>query len=279
MISGKGKKMNYTDNELTGFFDAVESLKKYRRADLIDNSGRDLLKELYTDLLPNDYILKKSLKENTTFLIGRKGTGKSTIFLRLEQELRSIKGYLPCYLDVKTLYESSQVSVGSNKTLENLFDKETLDKYLIERSFIQIILVKIVDEVTKKFNSNTNKLLKAIGFSKVEEVKEKLAELKINIKDNQYLEDIELPLLQTIVSSKTTSISKEKEKILNTPDFELSTGVSSEGSLSGAIKVNGGNKNTSIDAEMEEREDIFSSVFIKVFQVREIILGIKELQQ
>ncbi len=80
--------MPYSQKEIDGFFEAVESLKKYRRADLIDERGRNLLKELYTDLLPNDHILKKSLKENTTFLIGRKGTGKSTIFLRLEQELR-----------------------------------------------------------------------------------------------------------------------------------------------------------------------------------------------
>ncbi|UYW01894.1 hypothetical protein K5I29_02970 [Flavobacterium agricola] len=66
----------YTEKQLNGFFDAVESLKKYRRADLEDDRGRNILKELYTDLLPNDYILKKSLKENTTFLIGRKGVNR-----------------------------------------------------------------------------------------------------------------------------------------------------------------------------------------------------------
>jgi predicted AAA+ superfamily ATPase len=107
--------MEYNEKEKDGFFDAVESLKKYRRADLIDQRGRSLLKELYTDLLPNDYILKKSLKENTTFLIGRKGTGKSTIFLRLEQELREKTGYLPCYMDVKTIYESSQTKLSRIK--------------------------------------------------------------------------------------------------------------------------------------------------------------------
>lgn len=77
-----------SQKEKENFFNAVESLKKYRRADLLDEKGRSLLEELYTDLLPSEHILKKSTKENTTFLVGRKGTGKSTIFLRIEQELR-----------------------------------------------------------------------------------------------------------------------------------------------------------------------------------------------
>ena len=80
--------MSFTDEQKDGFFEAVESMKKYRRADLIDEKGRSLLEKLYTDLLPNELVLKKALLNNTTFFIGRKGTGKSTIFLRLEQELR-----------------------------------------------------------------------------------------------------------------------------------------------------------------------------------------------
>ena len=104
--------MPYSETQLEGFFEAVESLKKYRRADLIDNKGRDLLKELYTDLLPNDYILKKTLKENTTFLVGRKGTGKSTIFLRLEQELKT-KNHLE-------LPRIAEPQLNENNTLELL---------------------------------------------------------------------------------------------------------------------------------------------------------------
>ncbi len=141
--------MPYSETQLKGFFEAVESLKKYRRADLIDNKGRDLLKELYTDLLPNDYILKKTLKENTTFLVGRKGTGKSTIFLRLEQELKTKKEYLPCYLDVKTIYESSQTVLSSTQELETLLDPKLLEKYLVERAFIQTVLTTILNEILK----------------------------------------------------------------------------------------------------------------------------------
>ncbi len=61
--------MIFTQEDKDGFFNAIESLKRYRRADLIDEEGRSLLKELYTDLLPNEHILKKTLKDNTTFLV------------------------------------------------------------------------------------------------------------------------------------------------------------------------------------------------------------------
>ena len=267
--------MPYSETQLEGFFEAVESLKKYRRADLIDNKGRDLLKELYTDLLPNDYILKKTLKENTTFLVGRKGTGKSTIFLRLEQELKTKKEYLPCYLDVKTIYESSQTVLSSTQELETLLDSKLLEKYLVERAFIQTVLTTILNEISNKFNSNTEKLLKAIGLSKVEEVKEKISELKHNIENNNYLKKIELPILQTINSKKTTINEENDEVASSIKGAELSAETTEEG-IKASFKTNSGIEQKNNNKTTTENEDIFSNVFLKVFQIKEVILGIKE---
>ena len=68
-------------------------------------------------------------QENFSLLeLGSKGTGKSTIFLRLEQELKTKKEYLPCYLDVKTIYESSQTVLSSTQELETLLDSKLLEK-------------------------------------------------------------------------------------------------------------------------------------------------------
>ena len=267
--------MPYSETQLEGFFEAVESLKKYRRADLIDKKGRDLLKELYTDLLPNDYILKKTLKENTTFLVGRKGTGKSTIFLRLEQELKTKKEYLPCYLDVKTIYESSQTVLSSTQELEALLDSKLLEKYLVERAFIQTVLTTILNEISNKFNSNTEKLLKAIGLSKVEEVKEKISELKHNIENNNYLKKIELPILQTINSKKTTINEENDEVASSIKGAELSAETTAEG-IKASFKTNSGIEQKNNNKTTTENEDIFSNVFLKVFQIKEVILGIKE---
>jgi hypothetical protein len=267
--------MSYNEKEKDGFFDAVESLKKYRRADLIDEKGRNLLKELYTDLLPNDYILKKSLKENTTFLIGRKGTGKSTIFLRLEQELREKKGYLPCYMDVKTIYESSQTKLSRIKEVENLLSADIIEKYLIERSFIQSVLSTIIAEVTKKFDSNIDKLLEIIGVTQVEAVKEKLFELKNNVEDNHYLEKIEIPILQTINFKKKKSNDESLDKSAGLKGAKIEGGISLEG-INAGISTESGIEWNKINKKTTENEEDFSSVFLKVFQIKEIISGIKE---
>jgi predicted transcriptional regulator len=267
--------MEYTQKQMNGFFEAVESLKKYRRADLIDEKGRNLLKELYTDLLPNDFILQKSLKENTTFLIGRKGTGKSTIFLRLEQELREKKGYLPCYLDVKTIYEASQTRLSKISEIENLLPADIVEKYLIERSFIQSILSAIIAEVTKKFDSKTDKLLELLGVTKVESVKEKLAELKNNLEDNKYLEKIEIPILQTINIGKKESLEKTKERNTSLKGLEVKAGIDKDG-LTGGVKTDSGIEWKKKDSSTNENEQNFSNVFLKVFQIKELIVGIKE---
>src|SRR3982751_1629295 len=90
-----------------GFLEAVNSLKLYRRAELVDEKGRALIQDLYIDPLPNDHILKTVLHTNSTFLIGRKGTGKSTIFQRAQSELDKNKNITWAYIDIKSLYESS----------------------------------------------------------------------------------------------------------------------------------------------------------------------------
>ncbi|WP_372933429.1 hypothetical protein [Mariniphaga sediminis] len=267
--------MGYTETQLNGFFEAVESLKKYRRADLIDDTGRNLLKELYTDLLPNDFILKKSLKENTTFLIGRKGTGKSTIFLRLEQELRERKGYLPCYLDVKTIYESSQTKLSRIKGVEELLPPDIVEKYLIERSFIQTVLSTIIDEVSKKFNSRIDRLLEVIGITRVEEVKENLAELKNNIEDNKYLEKIEIPILQTITQKDRDTSEDSNEKSKGLKGFGVNVGLKPN-EISGGLKTDSGFEWKKNHKTINEHEDVFSSVLLQVFQIKKIITGIKE---
>jgi predicted AAA+ superfamily ATPase len=77
----------FTQEDKDNFYNAIESLKKYRRADLLDEKGKNLLEILYTDLLPNDHILKKSIRENTIFLIGRKGTGKSSIWRKFSDSV------------------------------------------------------------------------------------------------------------------------------------------------------------------------------------------------
>jgi len=138
--------MSYSKADKDKFFEAVDSLKKYRRAEITDEAGRDLVDTLYTDLLPNEQVLKACLTDNTTFLIGRKGTGKSTIFLKLQREYRKKNNILSCYIDAKTVFESSQTDfIGIGYLNETISDSE-LNRYILERNFIQSVLRSLIEE-------------------------------------------------------------------------------------------------------------------------------------
>lgn len=67
---------------LEKFSKIAESLRQYRRAELKDfepeTNGKPV-DQLYVDPLPGEAVLKSVLSGNTTFLLGRKGTGKSTV--------------------------------------------------------------------------------------------------------------------------------------------------------------------------------------------------------
>lgn len=266
--------MILTEQQKAGFFEAVESMKKYRRADLIDEKGRSLLEKLYIDLLPNELILKKALLNNTTFFIGRKGTGKSTIFLRLEQELRKKENHISCYLDVKTIFEKSQSQYISIEKLKEFIPDGLLQKYLIERTFIQNTLMAIHDELDKKYNSLGDRLAKIFITTGPEAVKERIEELHQKITDNKTLENIEVPLLKTIATKFEKSNENFKEKKTKLGGLELSGGKKSD-CINGGIKTDTGIIWKKSDKESSELENEFSTVFLQVFQIKEIIKEIK----
>ncbi|KUJ54898.1 hypothetical protein [Chryseobacterium aquaticum] len=268
--------MTFTSEQKDGFFEAVESMKKYRRADLIDEKGRSLLEKLYTDPLPNELVLKKALLNNTTFFIGRKGTGKSTIFLRLEQELRKKENYLSCYLDVKTIYEKSQSQYHTIAKVKEVIPEELFNKYLIERTFIQNTLIAIQEELNKKYNSLGDKIAGIFVTTKPEAVKERIDELLQRISDNKTLENIEIPLLRSI-ASKTKNINEDfKEKETKIGGLEVTGGLKTDG-IEGGIKTDSGMSWKKGNKDISEIESEFSTVLLQVFQIKEIINEIKSI--
>ncbi len=119
----------FTTEELDRFAEAIQSLKLYRRAELESAQGEDLIEKLYVDPLPHDHVHKLLRRTNTTFLIGRKGTGKSTVFLRAQKSLLNDKDVVSTYVDIKTVFESSQVdpaSVAALMKVEGALPEEAL---------------------------------------------------------------------------------------------------------------------------------------------------------
>lgn len=265
----------FTQDDKDNFFNAIESLKKYRRADLLDEKGRNLLEILYTDLLPSEHILKKSIKENTTFLIGRKGTGKSTIFLRIEQELRKKDTFLPCYLDVKTIYESAQTEYLSFDYLSDYLPEKIIRKYLIERSFLQSILKRIADEIDLRYDNWYEKLKQLLGNTKAEETKEKIKALKIRIEDNEILKEIEIPIIKNITQRK--KIINENNASTTTETNDSISGCIDATGLGGKINLGDGTKESEGSKNSTEIEGNFSSIFLQVFQIKTFIEELKEI--
>lgn len=257
----------YSTKDKENFLHAVESLKKYRRSELIDDEGKNLLEKLYTDLLPEEYILKKCLKENTTYLVGRKGTGKSTIFLRIEQELRKKDGVLPCYVDVKTVYESSQAEFMNSSYLEEYLEPQLLKKYLIERNFLQNVLQQLIKEIEIECDNFFEKIKSSIVGTKNDLVLLKLKGLKNKIENNEHLKEIEIPIIKKI-SAKEYSANKYNQESSKSASLRgNTTGVSA--SLKAGLLAS--------HASEDQLENSFSSIFLQVFQIKNFITEVREV--
>jgi len=125
---------------------AFKSLIKSGRPDINDEDNNSLIPRLYVDLYENDYFLKQVLDDNHTLLRGRKGTGKSTIFLRAEAELEKNKSNLAIYINLQTCYEEIK---SSNSDSEN----DALTRYFTYKNF----LTEILKSIQKRFSSKIAK--------------------------------------------------------------------------------------------------------------------------
>lgn len=144
--------------DLVGFRTAVESLKLCRRAELLDpEDGEALIEQLYVDPLPHDDVFQTAIRPNTTFLIGRKGTGKSTVFQRLQHELRKGKSSSSAYLDIKTIYESSQPDQAMINRLDshpNAMSRDSIEKFYLYKAFLKSTIVQIQEELKRRIDSS-----------------------------------------------------------------------------------------------------------------------------
>lgn len=261
----------YTVREKNGFQEVSESLKKYRRADLTDQNGKSILDQLYVDLLAGNVILNKCLLDNTTFLIGRKGTGKSTLFLKLENEYRKKSNYLPCYVDVKTVFESSRAVAINQQYLSEYLDGNQLEKYLMGRCFIQSVLKQIYTEIDKQKYSVIEKLRGLLSGNTVSAIKEKVSQLIERIEDNDALKQIEIPILQQVKNKKIKSDKNSEQRNQRGAASFTTSFAESEISVNGEVEV-GGLTEIAISGEEE-----LTSIYLKVFEIKRVINDIKEV--
>ena len=93
-------------------------------------------------------MLHSVLSSNTTFLLGRKGTGKSTIFARAQNALRERTDVLTTYVDVKSLYDVVDVNdipVRAANSVE--IDAGIYTAHMLRKAFLGKALAELLKEI------------------------------------------------------------------------------------------------------------------------------------
>ncbi|MDR9426079.1 MAG: hypothetical protein RI567_12450 [Marinobacter sp.] len=263
---------------LERFSKISESLRQYRRAELKDfegDIGAKPIDQLYVDPLPGGAVLQSVLSTNTTFLLGRKGTGKSTVFAKAQSILRDKKDVISVYIDVKSLYDVLEAN--------DLPDAE-LDKigisYVTYRSHMlrKIMLGKIIAELLKEINESCERLTileRWRGVKKqYDDLIKSLNDIGARVK-NSKLEKHEIPVLQKITSQirqkqqqeSSTSSSVKGSAKASVSNAGVGLGVDTSGSLS------------DFDKTLDDNDiyNEYSDVVLKSFPFSEIIEEIQTL--
>jgi len=251
---------------LNKFHDAVQSLKLYRRAELPgQDENAEIVKKLYVDPLPNDHVFETILRPNTTFLIGRKGTGKSTIFQRLQYELSKDKKKTSAYIDIKTVFESSQVDNGlSEKILDQgtTLPKSEIERILLLKSFIVSLISEIKNELVKRTESSFLRKVKEVFSGNLNELFEDLDELIEEIGNDSFV---------SILGVKNIS-SKAQEELSSTGELKA-TGELNVAKVDFKLNAEGKISNDT----KESSEVSFSDILIKVFNIKSLLSKLRAL--
>lgn len=252
--------------KLIKFHNAVQSLKLYRRAELPgQDENAEIVKKLYVDPLPNDHIFETVLRANTTFVIGRKGTGKSTIFQRLQYELNKDKKKTSAYIDIKTIYESSQVSAPLYRKLSSSrtsLPLEEIERILLLKAFIFSVIKEIKSELKKRIKLSFWENVKEKFSGNLHELFEDLDELLEEMNEDSFI---------SVIGIKNIS-AEDKDEFSCSKDIK------------GSIKYKLSDFDVEIEAEAQSKTESkssnelsYSDILIKIFDIKSLLSQLKNL--
>ena len=257
-----------TEKQLDSFNKAAASLKLFSRAELNDEKNRSLIEKLYVDPLPNDQVFKTLLGDSTTFIIGRKGTGKSTVFQRVQHEIRKNKSnIISTYMDIRNVYESSQIDVNTSEKIEQYsgaLPPGQVQKLLLYKGFFRTLISDIRSELKTQVEQNFLSRIK-------DRVRGTSAEIFAGL--DKIVEKLERPDFESIegfveLSRKTSS----KEQSASKASLESEIGADAKGAkaqLKGSLEAS----SSHADAADEE----YSQILMRIVGVNGLIDELKEV--
>lgn len=131
--------------DINKFLLFAESLKLVRKAS-IEKDNINVIDEVYTDILPNNGIISKFNLPRTSILIGRKGTGKSTIIQKSMSDISKDDSVIGVYIDVKTLYDGATPNLLKLNEYDVSMSDEII-KYLVYKNFLVQVITSINESV------------------------------------------------------------------------------------------------------------------------------------
>ncbi|GGC63218.1 hypothetical protein GCM10011387_16040 [Pedobacter quisquiliarum] len=253
--------------DLHGFQEAVQSLKLYRRAELMNiEDGKLLIDSLYVDPQPQEQVFETLKRAHTTFLIGRKGTGKSTLFQRLQSELRRSKHQTSAYIDIKTVYESSQADSELLSRLHNSglsLSKESMEKLLLYKQFLQAVIEEVKIELKERIKSSIWVRTKEFVSGDIENALTMLDDIYIASTNEQFI---------SVLGIKKVDIDKKRQ---TNQEETNKRGFGAE--LSNAPKINLGYEKTNQKSDSLETQTEFSDILIRSFDLIGFISKLKNV--
>jgi len=254
-------------SQMQGFRTAVESLKLYRRADLHDpEQGSTLIEKLYVDPLPHEDVFKTALRPHTTFVIGRKGTGKSTIFQRLQHELRKSNSHTSAYLDIKTIFESSQPDPALMAKLQarpDAMPADAIEKLALYREFLRATVGQVQEELKRRIQSSIWERVKETFTQTYAELFDELNALIEHASEEKFISV--LGILETQL----------KDSASNADSSESAASVSGTVSAQPSINLSESIKKTRSAAS--ETVAAYGDLLIRAFNVHEFLERLKKL--
>jgi len=251
------------NDELQRLAEAIQLLKLYRRAELESSQGEDLIEKLYVDPLPNDHVHSLLRRPNTTFLIGRRGTGKSTVFLRAQKSLANDRSVLSTYVDIKTVYESSQVDPAIARNLaknESALPESALSELLLMTAFLKAVVAGVRDDIKKTLQSSRIKRIREAFTGSFDELNRSL---------NDFIADLESPQFVNVQG-------------IRSPESRVFYRDETEDGFNAGAKFDPAAPSVNIGADHRSKsaaevEETYSDVLMRTFDLRKLISAFKEI--
>jgi hypothetical protein len=254
--------------QLDHFHKAAISLKLFSRAELSDDRNRSLIEKLYVDPLPNDQVFKTLLADNTSLIIGRKGTGKSTIFQRVQHEVRKNKSnVISAYMDIRNVFEASQidpVSMGKLDGFDTAMSPDQLQRFLLYKRFFKTLIADVRDELKAQVDQNFLTRLRDRVTGTSAEVFEGLDKIIERLETPDY-ENIDGFISKQHKEKKAAHSEKKGSGSIRVKADPTAIGASIEGK----IEAQASSKNSD--------EDTYTQLLMRVVGINEVLGELKNI--